>query len=112
MSEPAALVWFKRDLRTRDHASLASARTFPRALALLVIEPEWLQSPECDAQHVGFWLDCAASLQCQLAALGMSLVMRVGSMPQVLTAIRQKFAFTHLLSHEETGSGWTYQRDK
>jgi deoxyribodipyrimidine photo-lyase len=44
----AALVWFKRDLRVRDHAPLAEAMHFESALGLVVIEPPWLNSPECD----------------------------------------------------------------
>ena len=47
-----ALVWSKRDLRVHDHAPLVAALTHTDALALFVIEPEWLQSPECDSSHV------------------------------------------------------------
>ena len=111
MTGTAALVWFKRDLRWRDHAPLAEAMHFERALGLVVIEPQWLQSPECDPRHVGFLLDCVAELKHGLAARGMPLVVRTGAMPQVLQALRPEFAFTHLLSHEETGPGWSYERD-
>jgi deoxyribodipyrimidine photo-lyase len=108
---PAALVWFKRDLRLRDHAPLAEAAHFESSLGLVVIEPQWLQSPECDARHVGFLLDCVAALQRDLAARGGVLVVRVGDMPQVLQSLRREFPFTHLFSHEETGTGWSYARD-
>ena len=112
MSTPAALIWFKRDLRLRDHAPLAEAGRFERALALFVIEPEWLSSPECDARHVRFLLDALAPLRDDLAARGLPLLVRVGSAVQVLADLRREFAFTHLLSHEETGSGWSYTRDR
>jgi deoxyribodipyrimidine photo-lyase len=108
---PSALVWFKRDLRVRDHAPLAEALHFERALGLVVIEPEWLDSPECDPRHVGFLLDCVAALQSDLAARGLTLLVRVGTMPQVLQSLRGEFAFTHLFSSEETGPGWSYARD-
>jgi deoxyribodipyrimidine photo-lyase len=108
---PAALVWFKRDLRVRDHAPLAEAMQFENALGLVVIEPQWLQSPECDPRHVGFLLDCVAELQRDLAARGLPLLVRTGAMPQVLQSLRREFPFTHLLSHEETGPGWSYTRD-
>ena len=111
MTGTAALVWFKRDLRLRDHAPLAEAMHFERALGLVVIETEWLVSPECDPRHVGFLLDCVAQLQRDLAARGLPLLVRTGAMPQVLQALRQDFAFTHLFSHEETGPGWRYTRD-
>ena len=111
MSGPAALVWFKRDLRVRDHAPLAAAMAFERALGLVVIEPDWLQSPECDPRQVGFLLDCVAELRRDLAGRGLPLLVRSGPMPQVLQALRRDFPFTHLFSHEETGPGWSYARD-
>jgi deoxyribodipyrimidine photo-lyase len=111
MTGPAALVWFKRDLRLRDHAPLAEVLHFESALALVVIEPAWLASPECDPRHVRFLLDCVAGLQRDLAARGLPLIVRTGAMPEVLQELRREFAFTHLFSHEETGSGWSYTRD-
>ena len=111
MTGPVALVWFKRDLRVRDHAPLAAASRFERALGLVVIEPEWLDSPECDARHVAFLLDCVGELQRELAARGLPLLVRFGSVPRVFESLRREFSFTHLFSHEETGSGWTYTRD-
>ena len=107
-----AVVWFKRDLRLHDHAPLATAQVFDQTLALYVIEPEWLQSAECDPRHVEFALGCVAALQNDLAAIGLPLIVRVGSMPQVLNDLRREFGFTHLFSHEETGPGWSYTRDK
>ncbi len=111
MNGERALVWFKRDLRVRDHAPLAQAMHFNRAIGLVVIEPQWLQSPECDPRHVGFMLACVAELQRDLAALGLPLLVRTGDMPQVLQTLRLEFDFDHLLSHEETGPGWSYTRD-
>jgi deoxyribodipyrimidine photo-lyase len=111
MSGAAALVWFKRDLRVRDHAPLAEAMHFDSALGLVVIEPQWLSSPECDPRHVGFLLDCVAELRRDLAARGLPLLVRVGAMPQVLQSLRREVPFTHLFSHEETGPGWSYARD-
>ena len=106
-----ALVWFKRDLRLRDHAPLAEAMHFEGAMGLVLIEPEWLASPECDPRHVAFFLACVAGLQRELAALGLPLLVRVGSALEVLEGLRRQHGFTHLLSHEETGPGWSYARD-
>jgi deoxyribodipyrimidine photo-lyase len=107
-----ALVWFKRDLRLRDHAALSAATACDSAAGLYVIEPEWLASPEFDAQHLAFTLDCLTELRAGLSARGLPLLVRVGTLPQVFDDLRREFAFTHLLSHEETGPGWTYARDK
>jgi deoxyribodipyrimidine photo-lyase len=111
MSSPLALVWFKRDLRVRDHAPLAQAARLERAIGLVLIEPQWLNSPECDPRHVSFLLDCVAPLQRDLAQRGVPLLVRVGSAVQVLEDLRREFGITHLLSHEETGPGWSYARD-
>jgi deoxyribodipyrimidine photo-lyase len=119
-----ALVWFKRDLRLHDHAPLVAAQAHTRALGLFVIEPEWLQSPECDPSHVDFALGCLTELRAALALRGMPLLVRVGSLVQVLAQLQAQMQmelqaqgrtsgpFTHLLSHEETGPGWSYTRDK
>ena len=111
MSQRRALVWFKRDLRVHDHAALAAAQAHGDALSLFVIEPQWLQSPECDASHVDFLLGCLSELRVALAQLGMPLLVRVGSAVQVLAQIHQEVKFTHLMSHEETGPGWSFARD-
>jgi len=112
MLSTRALVWFKRDLRVHDHAPLVAALAHSDAAALFVLEPEWLQSPECDASHVDFTLQCLAELRAALALRGLPLLVRVGSTVPVLAQLHQALRFTHLLSHEETGPGWSYTRDK
>ena len=109
---PACLVWLKKDLRAGDHAPLALAAGFDQAAALYVIEPQWLSSPEFDAQHLEFMLASLASLRAELAARGLPLLVRVGPAVDVFTALRREFAFTHLASHEETGPLWSYARDQ
>jgi deoxyribodipyrimidine photo-lyase len=111
MSATRALVWFKRDLRVHDHAPLSVALAHTDAMGLFVIEPEWLQSPECDASHVDFALACLSELRVALARRGLPLLVRVGSAVHVLGQLHAERGFTHLLSHEETGSGWSYARD-
>jgi deoxyribodipyrimidine photo-lyase len=107
-----ALVWFKRDLRSADHAPLAEAALCEQSLALFVIEPAWLASPECHPRHVAMLLKCLQPLREDLADRGLPLLVRVGDAVQVLAGLQREFAFTQLFSHEETGPGWTYDRDK
>lgn len=107
-AQATALVWLKRDLRLADHAPLAEAQRFPRALAVFIIEPEWLQSPECDSSHVGFALECVQAMRAQ----GLPVLVRQGPAVAVLEALRAAHGVTHLLSHEETGPGWSWTRDK
>jgi deoxyribodipyrimidine photo-lyase len=105
------LIWLKRDLRLLDHAPLSEAAALGSALALYVLEPVWLQSPECDAQHVAFVLSALANLRLRLTAQGLPLVVQVGSVVQVLQNLHTHHGLKRLLSHEETGSGWSYERD-
>lgn len=109
---PATLVWFKRDLRLRDHAPLAAAAAAERALAVFVIEPAWLQSPEFDGQHLDFTLAALAELRAALARRGLPLLVRVGEVRTVFDELRTRVPFSRLVSHEETGPGWTYERDR
>ncbi len=105
------LVWFKRDLRLRDHAALAQVAQCERAFGLFIIEPAWLHSFECDPRHVDFLLSCLAPLQAQLAQRGLPLLVRVGEAVQVLESLRREWGVSHLFSHEETGPAWSYARD-
>ena len=107
-----ALVWFKRDLRVADHVPLAEAVHCDAALALFIVEPAWLASAECHPRHVAWLLKCLAPLRDALAARGLPLLVRTGEAIEVLAALRREFAFTRLFSHEETGPGWSYARDK
>ena len=106
-----ALVWLKHDLRVHDHAPLAAAAACDQALALFVIEPAWLASPECAPQHLAFTLANLAALRDELAARGLPLLVRTGAMLDVLTELRRDYVFDQLFSHEETGPGWSYTRD-
>lgn len=63
----SCLLWLKKDLRWHDHAALAHAAAFESAAALYIVEPEWLASPEFDAQHLAFALAALAPLREALA---------------------------------------------
>ncbi|HET7773070.1 MAG TPA: deoxyribodipyrimidine photo-lyase, partial [Burkholderiaceae bacterium] len=106
-----ALVWLKRDLRARDHAPLRLAATADAAAALYIVEPEQWADGAFAPQHLAFALATLAPLREALQARGLPLLVRVGSAVPVLQHVREQFAFTHLLSHEETGAAWTYARD-
>jgi len=109
----AALVWFKRDLRVSDHPALAraSALGLP-VLPLFIVEPEGWCQPDAAARHHAFLRECLDDLAPRLSALGAPLVLRVGEATTVLEELRARHRITHLLSHEETGNGWSYRRDR
>ena len=106
-----SLVWLKRDLRSLDHAPLAAAAEGVAA-ALWILEPEWLNSPEFHPRQLAFASACVGELREALAKRGLPLLVRHGSALSVLQELFERHRFDHLLSHEETGPGWTYARDR
>ena len=113
------LVWFKRDLRLRDHAALTAAAARGPVLALYVYEPTLLAAPDHDAIHLGLVNDCLAELALTLGECGVTLHRRVGDVPAVFEALRAELALlpepariAAVWAHEET-TGWiAYQRDR
>jgi deoxyribodipyrimidine photo-lyase len=110
--QPLNVVWFKRDLRVADHAPLMHAARRGLVLPLYIVEPELWQEPDASGRHWAFISDCLADLAADLAGLGQPLIIRVGDAVTVLEQIRSDFGVATLWSHEETGNGWTYARDR
>jgi deoxyribodipyrimidine photo-lyase len=111
------IVWFKRDLRATDHAALvgavkAAARDGATLVPLYVVEPALWQQPDASARQYAFLSECLATLNADLTRIGQPLIVRVGEMIPALEALAQHGAIAGLWSHEETGNGWTYARDK
>ena len=109
---PLQVVWFKRDLRWLDHQPLLQASRCGPVLPLLVVEPELWQQADASARQWAFARECIAELREALAALGQPLVVRVGDVVAVLERARRRLGVAGLWSHEETGNGWTFARDR
>jgi deoxyribodipyrimidine photo-lyase len=105
------VVWFKRDLRTFDHEPLALAAVAGPVLPLYVVEPDYWRLADTSARQ---WIAQRAALEelsRRLAQLGAPLIVRVGSVVDVLAKIHAAVGIARLLAHEETGNLWTFQRD-
>jgi deoxyribodipyrimidine photo-lyase len=105
------VVWFKRDLRLHDHAALVHAARQGPVLCLYIVEPGLWAQPDAALQHFEFVRESLAELHAELQALGGALVLRVGPAVPVLAALHQQAPFAELVSHEETGNTFTYERD-
>ena len=105
------VVWFKRDLRAVDHRPLVQAIERGPVLPLYVVEPELWQQPDVSERQWLFCREALLELRQALMDLGQPLVVRSGDVVQVLERARRQFGIDGLWSHEETGNGWTYQRD-
>ncbi|WP_299042676.1 FAD-binding domain-containing protein [uncultured Tateyamaria sp.] len=106
------LVWFKRDLRVADHPALARAAAIGDVLPLYVFEPAYWAEPDVSGRQFEFVRESVTVLAEYLAALGVPLVVRVGRVVDILDSLRARVPFDRIVSHEETGSGWTYARDR
>jgi deoxyribodipyrimidine photo-lyase len=105
------VVWFKRDLRTFDHAPLATAAAAGPVLPLYVVEPDYWRLADTSSRQ---WLAQRAALtelSRRLGELGAPLIVRVGRVTEVLEKIHAAVGIARLLAHEETGNLWTFQRD-
>lgn len=102
------VVWYKRDLRVRDHQPLAEAAARGPVLPLYIVEPEVVQAADYDSCHWTFTRASLEELRKSLAALGQPLVVRTGDALEILS----KIPIAALWSYEETGNGITYARDR
>lgn len=105
------LVWFKRDLRAEDHQALAAALAAGPTVGLFVIDEEWLQSEEFAACHLQFALESLRDLRGLLAEKGIPLLIRQGSMIEILGDLHRQHTLHSLYSHQETGLDWSFKRD-
>jgi deoxyribodipyrimidine photo-lyase len=102
------VVWFKRDLRIRDHRPLVEAAARGTMLPLYIHEPSLWSAPDCDARHWAFVRTSLVELRDSLAALGAPLAIRTGEAVDVLRSL----PVSELWAHEETGNGLSYARDR
>ena len=112
MPEALQLVWFKRDLRVEDHAALHAASQRGPVLPLYIVEPDYWQLPDSSGRQWRFVRDSLHELRETLARLGQSLVIRQGPAIEVLETLHRHHPFAAVHSHQETGNGWTYTRDR
>ncbi|TCP42358.1 FAD-binding domain-containing protein [Rhodovulum marinum] len=107
------LLWFKRDLRLADHPALVHAAAGECAmLPLYIAEPGYWALPDTSGRQWAFTAECLDDLARQLARLGAPLQVEMGEAVAVLDRLTDAYGVTRLVSHEETGNGWTYARDR
>jgi len=105
------VVWFKRDLRTQDHRPLAEAAAAGPVLPLYVVEPDYWRLADTSARQWWALRSALVELSSRLSALGAPLIVRVGSVTEVLDKVHRAVGIARLLAHEETGNLWTFRRD-
>ena len=108
------IVWFKRDLRVRDHQPLTFAAQRGLVLPLYIVEPELWNQPDSAAQHWSYIESSLVELRHSLGALGAPLIVRTGEAVNALRGVVAEVGgrVDHLWAYEETGNHWTFQRDR
>lgn len=110
-----ALVWFKRDLRLTDHAAIHAAGQLDAGQplrGLYIAEPGLWALPDAAPQHWAFVHESLLDLGLALRSAGGALTVDTGEACAVLERLWQAQPFDTLLSHEETGNDFTFQRDR
>ena len=111
------VIWFKRDLRLRDHPPLlqaidSAALSGQSLLPLFFVEPERLKQPDTSEIHLHWELDCARALDRELQRRGSRLWILHADPLEVFRHLHETVELTALHSHEETGTDWSFQRDR
>ena len=109
---PLHVVWFKRDLRVADHRPLSLAAKHGPVLPLYIAEPGFWAEPDASARQWAFAAESLAELRSALAALGQPLCVMMGEAVSIFRQLNVRHGIAALWSHEETGNGWTYARDR
>jgi deoxyribodipyrimidine photo-lyase len=112
------IVWFKRDLRLRDHAPLHDALAEELPLLLLyVFEPSVWNDPHYSARHWRFVNESLDDLNKQLGTICPTenppqITILYGEMIDIIPKIHVQIGINKIFLHEETGIKVTYDRDK
>jgi len=108
---PYHIHWFKKNLRFQDNEILI--KTYNSSPILIyIIEPElWLQKDMSQRQWEFIW-ESLKSLKIDLAKNNLHLNILFGDTSEIFKKLYQKYSFTKVISEQETGIHWTFERDK
>ena len=110
---PINVVWFKRDLRLRDHEPLVLAQQAGlHTLLLYVFEPSIMAAPQYDVRHWRFVHQSLVDMNRQLESFGVSVAVFHEEVTQVFERLLAQFSIQTIFSYRETGLKITYDRDK
>jgi deoxyribodipyrimidine photo-lyase len=103
------IIWFKRDLRTLDHAPLVYAeKNKQQVLPIYIFEPSLKHNYDWDQRHWRFVYQSLQDLQKKIP----QLTIFYAEAEQVFDFLSHHYQIDKLISYEETGVELTYARDK
>lgn len=111
--EPLALVWLKRDLRTRGHLpfDLAERGGLPYR-AIVILEPSVWSAPDLDMRHLRFVWESLRDMERRLAPFGRRVEVMFGEAETVFDWWCRSARLQAVYSMQESGTLLTYDRDR
>ena len=107
------VVWFRRDLRVRDHQALTAAAARGQVVCVYVLDPRrWeaasargrqLEGPRAGPHRTRFLLASVQALRASLRSLGGELVVLVGPAEDRLPGLLREVSATALHYHQDIG---------
>lgn len=106
------VIWFKRDLRLRDHLPLkhAVSEGVPTIL-LYFFEPSLLTLEQYSDRHWQFVNDSLDALDQQLDSFQTSVLTMYGEAEDIFSALLKRYEVVSVFSYEEVGLKVTFERD-
>ena len=107
------IVWFKRDLRTNDHAPLRAAMQDGLPVLLIYIfEPSIMAHHDSDVRHWRFVHESLQDMQRTLDAYHHQIYCLHFEAQQIFEQLLHRFHVKNIFSHQESGNLLTYSRDR
>jgi deoxyribodipyrimidine photo-lyase len=106
------VVWLKRDLRLEDHPAFTAAAQRGPIVALILYEPSLWEAADSSGRHAAFYRETLEPFLGQCRAAAIPCVVERGEAVEVLAWLREALGRFALWSHEETGNGLSYARDR
>ena len=98
------VLWFKRDLRLRDHQPLLELIDAGRpSILVYIFEDLLLDNPHYDERHWRFIWQSLLDIDAQLQPFGGRLHIYKGDALAVFESLHNQYGIETLYSHEETG---------
>ncbi len=112
MARDVSVIWFRRDLRVRDHPALAAAAAHTECVPLFVFDPRLLTEGRFpSAIRTRFMMGCLAELDAALRELGGRLVVRFGRPEEEVATLCREVGAEDLYFTADV-SPWARARDQ
>lgn len=107
------IVWFKRDLRLKDHEALSAAIDYGLPIILIYcFEPSLLRASQSDDRHWRFVWQSLEDMNMVLAPWDTKVHIFYQEVLPVFQHLSAHYQVQQVFSHVETGIQVTYDRDK